>query len=70
MIISIGYRVKSDEGILFRRWANNILKKYIVKCYAKNDDRLKQLNQTVKILKRLTDKLESNQILSVIEQYS
>lgn len=70
MIISIGYRVKSSEGIKFRRWANSVLKDYIVKGYAQNDDRLKQLNKTINILKRSIDKLESDQILDVIEQYS
>ena len=70
MIISVGYRVGSNEGILFRRWANNVLKEYIVKGYAKNNDRLKQLNQTIELLKRSADKLESEQILDVITQYS
>ena len=70
MIISIGYRVKSNEGILFRRWSNRILKDYMVKGYVKNDERLKQLGDTIQILKRSVDKLESSQILDVIEQYS
>ena len=39
MIISVGYRVKSKRGILFRRWANSILKQYLVKGYIINENR-------------------------------
>ena len=52
MVISVGYRVKSNEGVLFRRWANSILREYIVNGYARNDDRLKQLGNTIKIINR------------------
>ena len=40
MIISIGYRVNSKQGILFRKWATNILKDYMLKGYAVNQKRL------------------------------
>ena len=40
VIISVGYRVKSRRGIEFRRWANKVLKDYIIKGYAINDKRL------------------------------
>ena len=40
VIISVGYRVKSQRGIEFRRWANRVLKDYIIKGYAINDKRL------------------------------
>lgn len=39
MIISIGYRVKSQNGIIFRKWANKILKDYMIKGYAVNQKR-------------------------------
>ncbi len=51
VIISIGYRVKSQRGTQFRIWANNILKEYLVKGYAVNEKRLAQKEQEVKILK-------------------
>jgi len=40
MIISVGYRVKSKNGILFRKWANKVLKDYLIKGYAVNNKRL------------------------------
>lgn len=40
MILSVGYRVKSSKGIMFRRWANSILKDYMLKGYAINQRRL------------------------------
>ncbi len=43
VIISVGYRVKSKRGVEFRRWANSVLKQYILKGYAVNDNRIKQL---------------------------
>ena len=49
MIISVGYRVKSKRGIEFRRWANKVLKDYIIKGYAVNYKRLEALQKTVKI---------------------
>ncbi len=45
MIISVGYRVKSQRGIEFRRWANKVLKDYIIKGYAINDKRLKAFEE-------------------------
>ena len=39
MIISVGYRVKSKNGIIFRKWANKILKDYMIKGYAVNEKR-------------------------------
>ena len=43
VIISVGYRVKSKRGIQFRRWANSVLKDYILKGYAVNNNRMAQL---------------------------
>lgn len=48
MIISIGYRVKSQNGIIFRKWANKILKDYLIKGYVINKKRLEYLEKTVK----------------------
>ncbi|MBE6007111.1 MAG: Fic/DOC family protein [Sarcina sp.] len=70
VIISVGYRVKSKRGIAFRKWANNVLKDYIIKGYAANETRLKQLGDVVRLMRRTQDSLDSRQVLSVIESYS
>lgn len=70
MIISVGYRVKSRRGIEFRRWANSVLKDYILKGYAVNNNRISQLNEVVRIMKRTDNMLEAKQILSVVEQFT
>ena len=50
MIISVGYRVKSKNGVIFRRWANKILKDYLIKGYAVNEKRLEYLEKAVKLI--------------------
>lgn len=70
VIISVGYRVKSKRGVEFRRWANSVLKNYILKGYAVNDNRIKQLGEVIRIMKRTEEALDSKQVLSVIEKYS
>ena len=52
VIISVGYRVKSKRGVEFRRWANSVLKQYILKGYAVNDNRIRQLGEVIRIMKR------------------
>ncbi len=76
MIISVGYRVKSQNGVIFRRWANNILKDYLIKGYAVNQKRLNYLEKTVKLLdiaSRGNERIsgdEAKEILNVINNYS
>ena len=76
MIISIGYRVNSKKGIIFRKWATNILKEYMLKGYAVNKRRLEYLEKTVKLIdiaNRIDERLENNdarEILKVIGSYS
>ena len=76
MIVSIGYRVKSNKGIIFRRWANKVLKDYMLKGYAVNQKRLEYLEKTVKLIdiaNRMDERLENNdakEILKVIGEYS
>ena len=69
MIISVGYRVKSRRGVEFRRWANNVLKQYILRGYAVNNNRITQLGEVIQVMKRTQDALDSGQVLSVIEKY-
>lgn len=70
MIVSVGYRVKSKRGIEFRRWANSVLKDYILKGYAVNNNRMAQLGEVIRIMKRTENSLDAKQVLSVIERYS
>ena len=53
VIISVGYRVKSNHGIIFRIWATSILKDYMIKGYAVNQKRLDVLNKTIAIQSRM-----------------
>ena len=70
MIISVGYRVKSQRGVEFRRWANGVLKQYIIQGYAANETRLRQLGDVIRLMKRTQNDLDSAQVLAVIERYS
>ena len=70
VIISVGYRVKSLRGVEFRRWANKILKQYILQGYTVNNNRINQLGEVIRIMKRTENSLDSKQVLSVIERYN
>ena len=70
MIISVGYRVKSKRGVEFRRWANSVLKEYIIRGYAVNEKRLNQLGEVIRVVKRAENALDTKQVLSVIEKYN
>ena len=76
MIISVGYRVKSRNGIIFRKWANKILKDYFIKGYVINDKGLAYLEKTVKLIdiaSRIDDELkdtEAQEIIKLISKYS
>ena len=76
VIISVGYRVKSKNGVIFRQWANKILKDYMLKGYAVNQKRLEYLEKTVKLIdiaNRIDERLEGSdakEILKVIGEYS
>ena len=63
VIISVGYRVKS-------KWANSVLRQYILRGYAVNNNRIAQLGEVIQIMKRTQNSLDSKQVLSVIERYS
>lgn len=52
VIISVGYRVKSQRGVEFRKWANSVLKQYILRGYAVNHNRMTQLGEVIRIMKR------------------
>ena len=76
VIISVGYRVKSKNGVIFRKWANSVLKDYLIKGYAINNKRLESLEKTIKLLdianrgyERISGD-ESKEILKVINSYN
>jgi prophage maintenance system killer protein/prophage antirepressor-like protein len=74
VIISVGYRVKSKNGIIFRKWANKIIKDYLIKGYAINEKRLKDLEKTVKLIdiaSRInTEDNDAKELINVINKYS
>ena len=70
VIISVGYRVKSQRGVEFRRWATDVLKRYILKGHAENEGRLRQLGEVVRIIERIPGELASREILDIVESYT
>ena len=70
VIISVGYRVKSQRGVEFRKWANKVLKDYIIKGYSVNHKRIEQIGEVIRIMKRAENQLDTKQVLSVIEKYN
>ena len=70
MVLSVGYRVKSSRGVEFRRWATDVLRRYIVAGHAENERRLEQLGQVTKIMARVPESLQSRQILDIVQSYT
>ena len=70
MIISVGYRVKSQQGIAFRKWSTKVLKDYMLKGYAINQKRLEYLEKTVQLIdiaNRIDDQIEADEIKNVLK---
>ena len=80
MVTSVGYRVKSKRGVQFRKWANRILKEYLVKGYAINErirkEQIVELRQLVQVVGRtiqnqeLPNTTESQDLLNVVVDYT
>ena len=73
MIISIGYRVKSNRGVEFRKWASSILKQYMIEGYAANQKRLDYLNKTVELQSRIISsalEIAANEVLKAVNHYT
>lgn len=80
MIISVGYRVKSRRGVEFRRWANNVLKQYLIKGYAVNErirqQQIAELRQLVQVVGRTIEQQpvpttdESHALFDVVVDYT
>ncbi len=76
MIISVGYRVKSQNGIIFRKWANKILKEHLLNGYTVNERRLEYLEKKVKLINIATrinkdvSTSDMKEVLEVINNFS
>lgn len=73
VIISVGYRVKSSRGVLFRKWANKVLKQYLTYGYAINEKRLAALERTVRIESRIiagVAGIQEEEVFKVIQEYT
>lgn len=70
VIISVGYRVKSGRGLEFRKWANSVLRKYILQGYDLKNNCVSQLGEVIRMIRRTQNELDSQQLLAVIEKYS
>ena len=76
VIISVGYRVKSKNGVIFRKWANKILKDYLIKGYVVNEKRLEYLEKAVKLIDIASRNLEgldgvgASDIIKVLQRYT
>lgn len=74
-IISVGYRVNSKRGTQFRTWATKILKEHIVKGYTENRARLRELQQSLRLVGNVLDRYdvsseEARALLRVVTDYS
>ena len=70
VIISVGYRVKSQRGVEFRRWATDVLRRYIIEGRAENEKRLAQLAQVICVMERLPEDIGAAQILEIVKSYA
>ena len=73
MIISVGYRVKSLRGIIFRRWANKVLKVYLIQGYSINKKKIEVLNKTISIQNKMlasTLNIDEEELVNVIDEYT
>jgi prophage maintenance system killer protein len=74
-IISVGYRVNSKRGTQFRTWATRVLKDHLVKGYSVNNQRLKELRTSLRLVKKVVERVdvtsdESRALLSVVSDYA
>lgn len=70
MIISVGYRIKSQRGIIFRQWANKVLKQYLIDGYAINNKKMLALNKTIEIQNKMlanTLDIETQDLKNIID---
>ena len=74
-VISVGYRVNSKRGSQFRIWATSVLRDHLLKGYSINERRLRELNQTIRLIADVAGRRElsgdeARALLSVVADYS
>lgn len=70
VIISVGYRVKFQRGVEFRRWATDVLRRYVLKGHVESERRLRQLGMVAKVIERIPDDVGAREILDIVESYT
>ena len=73
MIISVGYRINSKRGIAFRRWANKILKEYLIQGYSINEKKINYLNKTIEIQNKILASslnIDETSLVNVVNEYT
>ena len=70
VIISVGYRVKSQRGVEFRRWATDVLRRYVLKGHVESERRLRQLGMVARVIERIPDDVGAREILDIEESYT
>ena len=73
VILSVGYRVNSKRGIAFRRWANKILKEYLIQGYSVNEKRINYLNKTIEIQNKILASslnIDEASLVNVVNEYT
>ncbi len=76
MILAVGYRVNSKRGIAFRRWANSVLKQYLIEGYALNEKRLATLNRTIEVQRSLLTHYaegagaDADEVIAVLDHFT
>lgn len=70
VIISVGYRVKSQRGVEFRRWATDVLRRYVLEGHVESERRLRQLGMVAKVIERVPGDVGAREILDIVESYT
>lgn len=73
MIISVGYRINSKRGIVFRRWANQVLKQYLIQGYAVDQKKLDRLGKVIDVQNRMLAyslNIDKEELTKVIDEYT
>ncbi|MDO4436355.1 MAG: RhuM family protein [Coriobacteriaceae bacterium] len=70
VIISVGYRVKSQRGVEFRRWATGVLRQFILRGHVESEQRLRQLGTVVDVIERIPGDVGSRELLDIVESYT
>ena len=70
VVLSVGYRVRSKRGVEFRRWANNVIRSYIMNKNSAYTKYISEIGDVISIMKRAKNMLEANEVLNVIEKFT